>query len=589
MFVQEGSRQAERQFGLRRWSFFIGASQPAWHRVAARLFSCTGLAFLRTAPALLLLAPALPAQNTASTPPETATLHGVVHDHGGKLVANAHVALAAKEDGASRETSTNAAGAFTFTGLSMGSYTVTATAGALRSPAISVVLAASGEPPIVDLVLAASGPEASASTPQDASQAMQFADKPDFAIAAVTDWTAAGGHGSDASLRTSEALTREAVKLEPGSTQPAAAGSPSGANEPKESESALRAAVEQDPASFAANHRLGLFCLQAGHYPDAIRSFQAAYHADPANYDNEFDLAQALKLAGDASQARDHVRQLLARRPSADLHRIEGELDETLGDSLSAVGEFQQAASEDPSEDNYFAWGSELLVHRAVWQAKEVFDEGARLYPHSARMLTARGAALFAGARYNEAALDLCQASDLNPQSAEPYIFMGKIESAAPDPLPCVLAKLKRFASLQPSNSLANYYYALALWKQEGNSLNAPTLETVQAMLVKAVTLDPQCADGFFELGNLSAGRRQWQQAIAYYLQAIQANPDLSEAHYRLGVAYQRTGDKAKATEQFQLHDAIAKAQAAEIQRQRKAVKQFVVTLPDQTNRQQAR
>jgi tetratricopeptide (TPR) repeat protein len=584
MFVQEGSRQAERNFGLRGWSSVIGDSQPAWHRITVRLFRAIGFAFLCIPPALLLLAPALPAQNTASTPPETATLHGTVHDHGGKPVANAHVALSGKEDGASRETFTGATGSFIFTGVSMGAYIVKATAGTLRSPAVSVALSAPGEQPRVDLVLAASGPEASAPASQDASQAMQFADKPDFAIAAVTDWTAAGGHGSDASLRTSEALTRDAVKLEPGGTQPTSAGSLSTASEPKESESALRTAVEQNPTSFEANHKLGLFCLQAGQYPDAIRSLQIAYQADPSNYDNEVDLAQALTLAGDASKARDHVRQLLARRPTADLHRMLGELDETLGDPLSAVGEFQQAAGEDPSEDNYFAWGSELLVHRAVWQAKEVFDEGARLYPHSARMLTARGAALFAGARYNEAALDLCQASDLNPESAEPYLFMGKIESAAPDPLPCVLAKLKRFASLQPSNSLANYYYALALWKQEGNATDAPVLETVQAMFVKAVTLDPQCADGFLQLGNLSAGRRQWQQAIAYYSQAIQANPGLSEAHYRLGVAYQRTGDRAKATEQFQLHDAIAKEQAAEIQRQREAVKQFVVTLPDQTN-----
>ncbi len=589
MILRKWSRHAERSSGLPGWSSFIGVPRAALHRIAARFVRRIEFTFWCIAPALFLLAPALTGQKNASNQPGVATLHGVVHDHAGKQVANAHVTLDPKDGGASRETSTDAAGSFTFPGVSVGSYTLTATVGALRSPAVPVVVSAPGEQPSVDLTLVASSPERSASAPQGASQAMQFADKPDFAIAAVTDWTAAGGHGSDASLRTSEALTREAVKLPSASSQPAAAGSPGEPNEPKESESALRAAVEQNPGSFAANHSLGTFCLQAGRYEDAIRSFEAAYQADPENYDNEYDLAQALKLAGDASQARDHVRRLLARRPSADLHRMEGELDETLGDSLSAVGAFQQAASEDPSEENYFAWGSELLYHRAVWQAKEVFDEGARLYPQSARMLTARGAALFAGARYDEAALDLCRASDLNPESVEPYLFMGKIEIAAPDPLPCVLAKLKRFASLQPSNAMANYYYALALWKQEGNAAGAPAMQTVKTMLVKAVTLDPQCADGYLQLGNLSAGRRQWEQAIAYYLQAIQANPDLSEAHYRLGVAYERTGENAKAKEQFQLHDAIAKKQAAEIQRQRKAVKQFVVVLPNQTSKPQAR
>ncbi len=42
---------------------------------------------------------------------------------------------------------------------------------------------------------------------------MEFADQPNFTVAGVTDWTAVGGHGSDASLRTSEALARETLTL----------------------------------------------------------------------------------------------------------------------------------------------------------------------------------------------------------------------------------------------------------------------------------------------------------------------------------------------------------------------------------------
>ena len=280
---------------------------------------------------------------------------------------------------------------------------------------------------------------------------------------------------------------------------------------------------------------------------------------------------------------------LLARRDTADLHRMEGELDEKLGDPLSAVQEFQQASRMDPSEENYFAWGSELLIHRAVWQAKEVFDEGTKHYPQSVRMLTARGVDLFAGALYDDAALDLCRASDLNPESLEPYLFMGKIEIEAPNPLPCVVEKLARFEKLQPTNDLANYYYAMALKKQQGHDVDPRAMGQVKDLLTRAVTLDPKCAEGYLELGNLSAGEKQWEQAIGLYLQAIQAEPDLSDAHYRLGVAYERAGYQDKAREQFQLHDAIASRQAAEIQRQREAVKQFVVVLQNQVGTQPAK
>ena len=83
-------------------------------------------------------------------------------------------------------------------------------------------------------------------------------------------------------------------------------------------------------------------------------------------------------------------------------------------------------------------------------------------------MLTALGATLFAGALYDEAALRLCEASDLNPTDPEPYLFMGKIEISAPNPLPCVEQKLARFVEIAPENPLANYFYAMAVWKQKG-------------------------------------------------------------------------------------------------------------------------
>jgi tetratricopeptide (TPR) repeat protein len=529
---------------------------------------------------MLLLAAALVGQQ-----PESVALHGVVQNSAGSPVENAHVIVREENAATSWETNTDAAGHFTFDRLAVGKFTLTASSGTLHSAPVAVTLSATGELPLIHLVLTATSTSPSASAQHKASQAMQFADNPDFAIAAVTDWTAAGGHGSDSNLRASEALTREAVKMGANNKGPAAAGI-RGTGEPQASEETLRAAVAKDPSGFGANYALGRFYLHAGRYKDAIAPLKAAHQADPANYDNEYDLAQALNAAGDAAQAREQVRQLLARHPTADLHRMLGELDEKLGDPLSAVRELQEAASEDPSEENYFSWGSELLLHRAIWQAKEVFDEGARLYPDSARMLTARGAALFAGALYDQAALDLCRASDLNPASTTPYEFIGKIEIAAPDPLPCVVAKLERFAKLQPANSLANYYYAMALWKQQGQAKDPQVMARVEAMLTRATTIDPQCADAYFQLGNLSAGQKQWENAIDLYLKAIQADPDLSDAHYRLGVAYERAGMDAKAKEQFQLHDAIAREQAAEVQRQRKAVKQFLVVLPGQAKQQ---
>jgi len=547
------------------------------------------ISLVRLVAAVLLFSSLLTGQEISSARQEAATVRGTVRELNGAPAENAHVILVRDATQSSEQTNTDAAGRFAFIGVAPGAFTITATSGSLRSAAVSLTVSTPGDQLPISLLLGAESKQQTSSIAQDAGQAMQFADNPNFSIAAVTDWTAAGGHGSDASLRTSEALARDAVRLSPQDQKSAATSKANVTAEAAESESVLRAAVEKDPKNFNANHKIGWFYLQTGRYQDAVRSLQVAYEAESGNYDNEFDLARALKMAGDAAQARNHVQRLLEHRPTAELHRFKAEMDEEAGDPLSAARELQRAVSEDPSEDNFFAWGSELLIHRAVWQSKEVFDQGVKLHPQSARMLTARGAALFAGALYDEAALDLCRASDLNPEIVEPYLFMGKIEMAAPNPLPCVVAKLERFAKIQPGNALASYFYAMALWKQQGRAADSQTMDRVRELLTRAVTVDPKCASARLELGNLSAGKKQWEQAIDQYLDAIQADPQLNEAHYRLGVAYQRVGDQAKATEQFQLHDKIAREQAAEIQRQREDVKQFLVVLPDPVSKQQNR
>jgi tetratricopeptide (TPR) repeat protein len=399
---------------------------------------------------------------------------------------------------------------------------------------------------------------------------MQFADDPHFTVAGITDWTAAGGHGNDASLRTSEALTRDIVDLQPDENFSSSRSCP-------EDERALQAAVASHAGSFKANHCLGLSELRSGNYAEAVQRLETAYHLSPANAENEYALAEACEKAGEPSRAREHFQNLSAHHRAGDMHRLAAEVDESLGDAVSAVHEFAAAVREDPSEQNYFAWGSELLYHRAVWQARDVFEQGARAWPKSARMLTALGAALFAGALYDDAAERLCQAAALDPDHPEPYLFMGRIEVAAPRPLPCVAEELAEFHQRHPNNALADYYYAMALWKQRAGSSDTPRQQQVVGLLHDAVAADPGCGEAWLELGNLQAQSGDYAGSIPLYARAVAVKPDLSEAYYRLGIAYDRTGEREKARDYFAQHDRIDKQQAAEVEKQRREIKQFVI------------
>ena len=254
---------------------------------------------------------------------------------------------------------------------------------------------------------------------------------------------------------------------------------------------------------------------------------------------------------------------------------------------MAAVHEDEQAVRLDPSEQNYFAWGSELLLHRAVWQAAEIFRNGSQAHPHSARMLTALGAALFAAALYDQAAASLCAASDLNPSDPEPYSFMGRIEMASPKPLACIEPRLARFVQAQPENSLGNYFYAMAIWKRQEQPVDPKAEHQVEALLTKAVAIDPNCSDAHLQLGILYFSQHQPVKAIGFYTKAIQSNPQLGEAHYRLGVAYDRIGSPEKAAQEFKLHDEIEKRQAAAVEQQRREVKQFLVVLQGQPGKKE--
>jgi tetratricopeptide (TPR) repeat protein len=521
------------------------------------------------------------AQVGSSSASASVTIHGRVLNSAGGLVAGATVHL--QQNGAWRaEAVVDTEGKFKFSGLATGTYVLVAEKASARSRVATVTISSLDDQPQVDLQLEAPATAVGKSETGSANPAgaMEFADNPNFAVAGVTDWTAAGGHGSDTSLRTSEALTRETLSLKPGSADPGAPTSPAEASIARVTEEKLRTALSNAPRDFEANHLLGEFYLRQGRYPESASLLKTAFEIDPGDFNNEYDLAQACEEVGDLLQARVHVQHLLANHDTADLHRLAGSIDEKLGAPLIAVHEYEQAVRMDPSEPNYFEWGSELLFHRAIWQARSVFEQGVKAHPKSVRMLTALGAALFAGALYDEAAHRLCEASDLNPSDPEPYTFMGKIEIVAPSPLACVKQKLARFVESQPDNALANYLYAMALWKEGGRLTDQHTLNQIETMLTKAITVDPKCADAYLQLGNLETSRHDYQKAIDFYAKAIEANPRLSEAHYRLGIAYERIGEKERAKLEFQMHDEIEKQTAAEIQRQRKDVKQFVIALP---------
>lgn len=498
----------------------------------------------------------------------TAAIAGRLINTDNKAVSGVSILL---RGAASQRTTSDSSGAFEFRALPPGRYQLTAGISAAQKTSDWIDLGP-GTTARVELRLDDQPAAVAAAGSSDAQpQVMQFADDPHFTIAGVADWTAAGGHGSDAILRTSEALTRETLDLQSDNHHSSSRTCP-------EDEAALQAAVANQPRGFEARHCLGIFYLRSQKYAEAVKALDSAYRITPGDAENEYALAEACRRAGDPAGARKHFQNVSAHENTADLHRLAGLVDESLRDPVAAVNEFAQAARLDGSEENYFAWGSELLYHRAVWQARDVFQQGVRAWPKSARMLTGLGTALFAGAFYDDAAEHLCQAATLEPDNPEPYLFLGRIGVAAPHPLPCVAQNLAEFHHRAPGNALADYYLAMALRKQQPPAADSSVQQQVASLLREAVAADPHCGEAWLELGNLQAQSGNYTSAIPLYTNAVDARPQLTEAWYRLGIAYDRTGQHDQAREALAQHDQIEKQQAAEVDKQRREIKQFVIS-----------
>lgn len=518
-------------------------------------------------------------RSTASQGTVQGTVQGFVRDSSGKPLADATVflQLAAGTNTPVAKPAvahTDSDGAFRFSAMRDGSYNLRAGRVGYQNAVIGPVSVALNATTTIDIVLlsdvasnvvsttaaqVARRPAASAVPRKSAAQAPEFFDEPQFTVAGVTQATNSGGHGSDTVIRTTEALAKATASLSKESASKDSKISPQPAPQPTIAtgdETSLRDSLARQPDNFEANRQLGQLLAEKGNSAEALRLLQRASQLNPGN---------------------------------ADVHHLLGDVEEKRDNPLQAVREYQRAAELDPNETSLFDWGAELLAHRALEPAAEVFAKGNRLFPKSSRMLVALGVAWYARGSYDQAAQCLVSASDLDPLDPTPYLFIGRMQSVEIAPLESSVETLARFAQLQPQNALANYYYAVSLWKQtndgksSGGEKSNDRSARIESLLLKAVRLDPKLSAAYLQLGILYSERGDLARAISAYREAIAAGSDLddtlTQTHYRLAQAYLRNGEKDEAKEELELHAALVKKTKQDAERQRREVQEFVISL----------
>src|SRR6266481_2822688 len=339
--------------------------------------------------------------------------------------------------------------------------------------------------------------------------------------------------------------------------------------------------LDLEPQNYGANHNLGELYVRAGKIPAATPYLEQAQHLRPAAKDNGYDLALAYVITNRLPDARQLLQNLLKQKDSAELHNLLAEVEEKDVKFVAAANEYELAAHLDPSEGNLFDWGSELLLHRTLDPAITIFEKAAERYPNSPRIAIGLGIAYYSRGNYDNAVKSLLHAADLSPADPRVYPFLSRAYDSSPSQADEVIARFRRFAEQQQKNGRAQYYYAMSLWK--GKRLQDSNLDLAQidALLKRAIALDPSLAEAHLQLGNLYSDQHKYPDAIPEYQHALELNSDLADAHYRIGQAYVHTSDQVRAQEQLQVYQKIREQHLADIEKQRAEVRQFIYAAKD--------
>jgi tetratricopeptide (TPR) repeat protein len=214
-------------------------------------------------------------QGKSQPPQDSGTLHGSVRAPQGRPVAAAPVHLQSKTGGNSLTAYTDSAGNYRFPALREDTYTLRAESIGYSAAAFGPFVLGQKEAKEVDLTLAPA-----------------FFDEPNFIAAGVTDAASHGGHGSDAVLRSSEALAKATASL----------SKESSGNATVVSAEQLRHALEREPANAELHHRLGDADEKLGNSLEAVREYQRAAELD-ATESNLFDWGAELLTHRAADQA----------------------------------------------------------------------------------------------------------------------------------------------------------------------------------------------------------------------------------------------------------------------------------------------
>lgn len=340
-------------------------------------------------------------------------------------------------------------------------------------------------------------------------------------------------------------------------------------------------ALPAPPAGLSAQQHLSLGSLfaSAGSYKQAIPEFRDALQADPANDLAAYNLALSYQQAGNPQEAIRVIQTALQQKPSAALYNLLGSLEEGSGVYVQAARDLRRAVDLNPaSEEYYFDLGIEYLSHYAFRPALDTFEVADRKFSGSLREKVGLGYAHYGLHEYPEAEKAFLDALEINPSAPAAVAGWNTLTSfLTPSGYQRISGRLRQLAEANPSSAEALYYCGVSIF-QSGEGMGKPAdLATAEEYLKRALSLKPNYALAYLELGRIYASRNDFEKAISQFLEAARIDPKSAMIHYQLGQAYRKTGKLKVAQQELAQYSSLAQEQQSQMSHYQSEIKKFLV------------
>ena len=481
---------------------------------------------------------------------------GVVRDGSGKPIAGVSVTLSSQTNPPSSYRATSSpTGEYRFESLPAGEYELTAELSGYTPPQPSLVrIQSASAPATADLTLirASTAPDAIAIGPDAFTPSHP---KLEFQSAGIRGLIDPGGYSASTSGAASGLLRGIADVKRTGKSSGALAAK----DWPCGLEPQLRKAATEHPEQAEANRRLGQFYVAHEQPGKAIPLLQRALEIDAGDDAASRELALAWLESGEFEKARKLLTPLAERRAEPELHQLLARADEGSGQFQQAAEEYRIADSKQPSEESIFGAGYEWMLAGSVADGAVAFQAGVVRYPHSIPMRAGLGTAEFYLGRTAEAVRAFLDAADIDPSDPRPYAFLSSLAGVFGDENARARLSFKRYYERNPDSAVANYFYALVLSRDSA----AADASLIEALLKRAIQLDPNLAKAHLQLAGIYAQRNDDEDAVPEYEAAVRLAQDLPEAHYRLALAYKRAGKADLSAREMQIFRMAKQPKAA--------------------------